>query len=275
MDGVVLVLGAGGIRGWAHVGVLKALHEAGVPIASIVGASAGALVGPMYAARRDVDGMVRLALSADMASLTAWFLGGLRIAPDAWGFGRALWHAYGHMDFAELAVPFAAAVIDVAAGRRYLVTQGNVGRAVEASIRSPVLFPPVWIDGRPLVDGGLHDTVPLGLARRLYGREAPLVAVPVGEFYVLPASLRPLSDRVARWLRRRCPDPASRLGQVAFMARLLSLGRPVRPEPVLAIRPDLRGISAFLPFGMARAVRQGERAARRALPAIRRLVAES
>jgi NTE family protein len=274
MDGIVLVLGAGGVRGWAHVGVLKALHEAGVPIAAIVGASAGALVGPMYAARRDVEAMLRLALSADTPSLTRWFLDGLRIAPDAAGFGRQLWQAYGPLTFQELAVPFAAAVLDVAAGRRYLVAEGKVGRAVEASIRSPVLCPPVWIEGRPLVDGGLHDTVPVGLARRRFGDGRPLVAVAVGEFFLLPAPLRPLSARVGRRLRRLGVAPASRLGQAAFMARLLALGRPQRPRADLVIRPNLRGISAFVPLGMARAVRQGEEAARAALPAIRRLLGE-
>ncbi len=274
MDGVVLVLGAGGVRGWAHVGVLKALHEAEVPVAAIVGASAGALIGPMFAARCDVDAMVRLALSADTLSLTRWFLDGLRIAPDAAGFGRELWRAYGHLDFAELAIPFAAAVIDVERGRRYLVCRGSVGKAVEASIRSPVIWPPVWIEGRPLVDGGLHDTVPVGLARRLYGDGRPLVAVTVGEFFLLPPSLRPLSARVGLRLGRLAGDPASRLGQVAFMARLLSLDHPRRPRADLVLRPRLRRISAFLPFGMARAVREGERAARAALPAIRRLLGE-
>lgn len=274
MDGIVLVLGAGGIRGWAHVGVLKALHEARVPIAGIVGASAGALIGPMYAAHRDVDAMLDVALSADTASLTAWFLEGLRIAPDARGFGRLLWHAYGRLSFRELAVPFAAAVLDVATCRRYLVTEGNVGRAVEASIRSPVICPPVWMDGRPLVDGGLHDTVPVGLARRLFGSGRPLVAVTVAEFFRLPAPLRPLSARLGRRLQSLGVDPASRLGQVAFMARLLSLEPPRRPPADLVIRPDLRGIGAFVPLGMARAVRKGEEAARAALPAIRRLLGE-
>jgi len=272
MKGVVLVLGAGGIRGWAHVGVLKALHEAEVPIAAIVGASAGALMGPLYAARRDVREMLHVALSANVASLTAWFLGGLRIGPEARGFGRVLWQAYGHLDFQELAVPFAATALDVATGERLLLREGNVGRAVEASIRPPGLLPPVRVAGRWLVDGGLHDTVPIGPAREAFP-ELPIVAVPVGEFLVLPVPLRPAFRRLGRLLWGLEAAPSSRLGGVAFMAGLLGEGRPQRPPPEAMVRPCLRGIMAVLPLRMEEAIRRGEKAARAALPQLRRLVA--
>ncbi len=271
MKSLVLVLGAGGIRGWAHVGVLKALHEAGAPIGAIVGASAGALMGPLYAARRHVPEMLQVALSANVASLTAWFLGGLRIGPKACGFGQALWRAYGHLHFQELALPFAAAALDVASGERVLLREGNVGRAVEASIRPPGLLPPVRIGGRWLVDGGLQDTVPVGLAKTAFPG-APIVAVPVGEFLVLPIPLRPASRRLGRLLWGLEATPSSRLGGVAFMAQLLGEGRPRRPPAEATVRPHLRGIMAALPLRMEEAIRQGERAARRALPHLRRLV---
>ncbi len=271
MRGIVLALGAGGIRGWAHVGVLKALHEAGVPIAGLVGASAGSLIGPLYAARRDVQEMVRVALSANMASLTAWFLGGLRIGPEAWGFGQILWRHYGRLDFQELALPFAAIVLDVASGQHLLVREGNVGRAVEASIRPPGLLPPVELQGRWLVDGGLHDTVPVELAQVTFPG-LPVVAVPVGEFLVLPPRLRPASRRLGNLMWALGATPQSRLGGLALLARLLGEGPPRRPPPAATIRPPLHGIMAVLPVRMQEAIRRGERAARTALPAIKTLL---
>lgn len=273
MAGVVLVLGAGGIRGWAHVGALEVLHRAGVPVRGLVGASAGSLIAPLYAARRDPDEMLRVALSATPLSLTLWFLDGLRIRREARGFGRLLWGAYGRLNFQELAVPFAAAVLDVATGERLLLREGNVGRAVEASIRPPVLMPPLKLQGRYLTDGGLQDTLPLALARALYP-DAPLVGVAVGEFLVLPSGLRPRAAQVALRLRRRNASPSSVLGQVAFMAHLLAQGRPVRDGQHLLVRPRLRGIMSALPFRMREAIEEGRRVARRALPELKRLLAE-
>jgi len=270
MGGLVLVLGAGGIRGWAHVGVLKVLHQAQLPIQAIVGASAGSLIGALYAAHRDVGLMLEVASSANVASLTTWFLGGLKIGPDAPGFGRRLWQAYGHLDFGEMAIAFRAAALDVATGERVLIGSGNVGRAVEASIRPPGLLPPVLIGGRPLVDGGLHDTVPTALAIAAFP-QLTTVAVPVGEFIVLPKALQPISRQASRVIWGLGVDPRSRIGGLAFMAHLLSQGRPQRLPPQAYIVPRLRGIMAILPFRIEEAIRRGEKAARAALPYLRQL----
>jgi NTE family protein len=274
MRGIVLALGAGGIRGWAHVGVIKALHEAGVPIAGLVGASAGSLIGPLYAAHRDVREMVEVALSANMASLTAWFLGGLRIGPEAWGFGQKLWRCYGHLDFQELALPFAATVLDAASGQHLLVREGNVGRAVEASIRPPGLLPPVKLQGQWFVDGGLHDTVPVSLAQVAFPG-LPVVAVPVGEFFLLPPPLRPASRRLGNLLWALGATPPSRLGGLALLACLVGEGPPPRPPAAATVRPRLHGIMAALPMRIQEAVRRGEGAARAALPAIKSLLEAS
>ncbi len=80
--GLALVLGAGGTKGWAHIGVLKVLHEAGVPVNHIVGASAGALIGPLYAARRDAAEAERIAMSFTPADFLEWHLNGLRLSPQ-------------------------------------------------------------------------------------------------------------------------------------------------------------------------------------------------
>ena len=132
---LALVLGAGGIKGWAHVGALKVLDAAGLPVDLIVGASAGALIGPLYAVRRDAAEVERIAMSFSPVDFAQWFLNDLRISTRDGRIGRTLWEAYGRLDFRDLQVPFAALALDLASRGPAVLTSGNVGRAVEASIR--------------------------------------------------------------------------------------------------------------------------------------------
>ena len=268
---LALVLGAGGIKGWAHVGAIKVLHAAGVPVDLIVGASAGALIGPLYAVRRDAAEAERIAMGFSAIDFAEWFLNDLRISARAGRIGRWLWDAYGRLDFDELAVPFAALALDLASRRPAVLTEGNVGRAVEASIRVPLIIRPVRHEGRHLIDGGLHIAVPVAAAREL-GAEL-VVAVNVGELYVLPGPLRALSGRAGVALEARPAAPDSLRNQVGFLAGLVSHGRPRRPRADVEIRPDLRGVNPVWPWHIHRAALRGETAARRALPAIQRLLA--
>lgn len=263
---VALVLGAGGTRGWAHVGVLRVLQRAGVPIDLVVGASAGALMGALYAARGDAEAMERAALACRPVDFIEWFLRGLRISPEGGRMARLLWQAYGRLDIREMAVPFAATALDVETGQRLVLREGSAARAVEASIRPPLLLPPLELGGRYLVDGGLQSALPVEVGYDLGA--AVVVAVSVGEFVRLPPRLRPLSARAAAALRRRSRGGGDLWAQAAFLAELLARSGPQRRRPQVEVRPDLRGISPMWPWHIGEAVRRGERAARQALPAI-------
>ncbi len=247
------------------------LHEAGVPVDLIVGASAGALIGPLYAARRDAAEARRIAMSFTPTDFLRWALNDLRLSPAGGRMGRALWQAYGRLDFRELAVPFAAVALDLADGRPLVLRSGNVGRAVEASIRPPVLSRPVRLDGRALVDGGLQNAAPVSVARDLGA--ALVVSVNVGELIVLPRYLRPLSARVSAACGALSARPSDLSGQVAFMSGLLSRGRRTRQRADVEIRPDMRGVRSMWPWHIHAAMRRGEAAALEALPSIRRLLA--
>lgn len=265
---MALVLGAGGTKGWAHVGVLKVLHEAAVPIDMIVGASAGALIGALYAAGRDPVTLERIALSFTPLEFTEWFLRGLRIAPEGGSMSRRLWEAYGCFAFEELAVPFAAVAHDLITDARLVLRQGSVATAVEASIRPPIFGEPTKLDGRPLVDGGLQSAVPTDVALRLGA--AAVIAVNVGSLYRLPRRVRPLSAKLGRALRRGAARPDGLRSQMGFLTELISRERAEGPRPQVEIRPDMTGVSAFSPWHIRLAARRGEAAARRALPAIER-----
>ena len=268
---LALVLGAGGTRGWAHIGVLKELEDGGVPVDLIVGASAGALIGALYAARRDVAEASRVAMAFTPTDFLQWFLRDLRLSPQGGRMGRMLWEAYGRLEFRELAVPFSAVALDVESGRPVVLRSGSVGRAVEASIRPPVIGRPVLIDGRALVDGGLHSALPVSTARETGART--VISVNAGAPLVLPAPLRPLSARLSAAFQRLSAAPSDVNGQLSFLTGLLSKGRPARARADLEIRPDMRGVRSMWPWDIGTAMRRGEAAARRALPAIRRLLA--
>ena len=268
---MALVLGAGGTRGWAHVGALKVLHAAGVPVNIIVGASAGALIGALYAARRDAVWVERVAMAFTPADFLEWSLRDLRLSGRTGGMGRRLWQACGRLDFRELAVPFAAVALDVGSGKPVVLRTGNVGQAVEASIRPPLIGRPVMRKGRALVDGGLHNTVPVSVARKL-GAEL-VISVNVGEFLIVPKAARPLSARAAAAYRAQSVRPADVWGQLGLLAGLMSKDRRRRAEADIEIRPNLQRISPMWPWHIGVAASRGEAAARRALPAIRRLLA--
>jgi len=247
------------------------LHGAGVPVDLIVGASAGALIGALYAATRDPARAERVALAFTPTDFLEWFLRDLRLSPRGGRMGRRLWQACGRLDFRGLAVPFATVALDVGSGRPVLLRAGNVGRAVEASIRPPLIGRPVLVDGRALVDGGLHNALPVWAARELGAQT--VISVDAGAPLVLPEALRPLSARVGAAYRRHSAVPADVNGQIGFLAEMLSKGRPGRERADIEIRPNMQGISPMWPWHIGAAVWRGEAAARRALPAIRRLLA--
>jgi NTE family protein len=162
-----IALGSGSARGWAHIGVLRALHEAGIEPDVVCGTSIGAFVGAAYA-------------SGDLDKLEAW-VGGLS-RRDVLGFfdvslagglikGAKLFDfaATSFLDntFADLDRPFACVATDLATGREIWLREGSVAAAVRASIALPGLFSPQLLDERFLVDGGLVNPVPVSLCRAL------------------------------------------------------------------------------------------------------------
>ncbi|HUO43622.1 MAG TPA: patatin-like phospholipase family protein [Burkholderiales bacterium] len=163
---IALVLGGGGTRGFAHIGVIKALEASGIAPDIIVGTSAGSVVGALYAAGYGAADLERVALRMDSAMVADWSL------PDR-GFikGQALQDFVDRMaqnrPLEKLNKPFAVVVTDLKTGERRVLQSGDTGVAVRASSSVPGVFQPVMIDGREYVDGGLTSPVPVGVARAL------------------------------------------------------------------------------------------------------------
>jgi NTE family protein len=270
MTTVALVLGAGGTKGFAHVGALKVLHENNVPIDLIVGASAGSLFGSLYAALGDPYRMERVMRHIKPAHLLRWYVCGLTCEPPS-HLGRKLGEVLNGLKFPDLKIPFAAVSLDLATGYEVVIKEGRVAEAVRASISPPVLARPMSIGNQFLLDGGVHNTLPVDVA---YGLGADVVvAVHLGDVFQLPRALRPSAALVAEGLGgAKLP---TFLSQVAFTARLLANGRMRRKKsPDVLIKPNTKGLSSFSPFQVPLAIARGEAAAKKALPRIRRVLAE-
>jgi NTE family protein len=175
---VGLALGSGGARGWAHIGVIHALHDLGIKPDVVCGTSIGALVGTAYAAG-NLDGLERWVRSLARGDV-------LKLMDVAWGGGlikgRRLFEFFSahveNRDFAALALPCGVVATDLATGREIWLREGSLLDAVRASIAMPGLFTPVERDGMLLVDGGLVNPVPVSMCRAL-GAEA-VIAVDLG-----------------------------------------------------------------------------------------------
>lgn len=161
-----LVLGSGGPRGFAHVGVLKALQASGIEPALIVGASAGAIVGALYAANIAAREIEAIALNLGVREIADPSL----FRPNRM-IGRALQETINRATkierIEELPRAFVAVAASVEGGKLAAFAAGNVGAAVRASAALPSMFLPVTIGAVAYEDGDTVSPVPIRIARRL------------------------------------------------------------------------------------------------------------
>jgi NTE family protein len=163
---VALALGSGGARGFAHVGVIKALEEAGIVPDIVTGSSSGAVVAALYAGGHDARGLERIALEVEKGDLVDFVLLG-----KGWVRGEALQdfvnRMVGERPIERLARPLAVVATQSKSGRMTVFNHGDTGLAVRASASVPNLFVPPVIRGEEYVDGGLSSPVPVKLARAM------------------------------------------------------------------------------------------------------------
>lgn len=199
-DKLALVLSGGGARGGAHLGVLRVLEEQQIKPDLIIGVSFGALVGGLYAAGMDLDRIEAVMADLDLAKnlqdrperdqLTVRqkqnFAGNLLnfdigAGPDgvklplgliqgqelSVQLAEALLPVANQPDFSQLSIPFVAVVTDLETGESVRLDEGHLPTAIQASLAVPVVFAPVEINGRLLVDGGVANNLPVDVARSM------------------------------------------------------------------------------------------------------------
>ena len=165
---VALVLGGGAARGFAHIGVIRALEQEKIPIDLVVGTSVGSLIGAIYAHDRSSFELEWTAFALekddifDYGLLNAFTGMGAAKGEKLEAFIKSKVPA---ANIENLKIPFAAVATDLNRGTRVVLDTGSVGRAVRASSALPGVFQPVEHQGKLLVDGGVIDNVPVSVAR--------------------------------------------------------------------------------------------------------------
>jgi len=290
-----VALGSGSARGLAHIGVLRAIEQAGIKVDVIAGASMGAMVGAVYAAGQ-LDGLAaefaafdwkRIASLLDPVFPRSGLVDGVKIA----GFVRA---RVTSPRIEDLPIPFRAVATDLLSGDEVVVGTGDVIEAVRASIAVPGIFTPVRSSGRILVDGGLVNPVPVSVARAM-GADC-VIAVDLNHDIVTSRVARPASTngnsrsqvmnriveslkspdsrvltQLAAWLHKE-PLPGIfdvLLASAYIMQARITRGTLAQDRPEILIQPPL-GSVRFMEFDRAEEIIEiGYRSALQALAALR------
>jgi len=194
-----LCLGGGGARGFAHIGVLRALAERGLEVSAIAGCSMGGLVGALLAAGLSPEEMRERFLKIEPLSILDYARGGGLIGHK--GVDRQI-EAHLPEDFSDLSVPLAVTAVDVQEGKLVILRNGKLLPALRATSALPGIFTPVHHEGRVLVDGGLLSNLPIDVVGTL--TLDPVVAVDVGS----PPNRRLILKDNRSWLEKfREPTP--------------------------------------------------------------------
>lgn len=162
-----LALGGGGARGWAHIGVLRALEQAGIKADLVCGTSVGALVGALYLAGR-LDALEDWARNLNRLRIAGYLdfrVGGGMISGNR--LTAALREQVGDLTIEQLPVPFACVATDLLTGHEVWLRKGNLVEMLRASFSLPGLFSPVEVDRRWLVDGALVNPLPVSVCHAM------------------------------------------------------------------------------------------------------------
>ena len=286
-----IALGGGAARGWAHIGVLERLEEAGITPSVVTGTSIGAVVGAAYAAGK-LDGLKKFALSLNSRRT----LGLLDLNPTGTGLingrrlARLLERDLEGVLTQNLPVTFAAIAAELKTGHEFWLSEGPLVPNVQASYALPGIFPPVLMNGRWLIDGAVVNPIPVSTARAKGARvviAVNLTTDAMGRGAVIPdgALLNPprspvTTAREAGWSiwrlfrqreaeRPQAPGiPSVMIDAYNIIQDRITRARLAGDPPDAAINPKVGGIGLYEFYRAKEAIALGRTAVERAMPRI-------
>lgn len=278
---IALALGGGAARGWAHIGVLRALDEAGVKIGMIAGTSIGALVGGCYLAGK-LDELEEFARSLTMRRIAGLLdltigggglFGGMRLTK------RMQEHLVG-LNIEDLEHPFIAVATELKTGHEVWVHKGDLITALRSSYALPGIFEPVRCNGRTLIDGALVNPVPVSVCRAY--EQTLVVAVNLNyDIFGRSAVVKHAAGSASPSpeVAGKVPaDPSSRVGLPGVMVQAfniiqdrISRSRLAGDPPDLTLHPRINhiGLSEF--HRAAESIDRGYEEARSRIPELQRM----
>lgn len=289
---VGVALSSGSARGFAHVGVLKVLHNAGIPIDLIAGSSMGSFIGGFYAAGvmpQQLEEMVNSYTDRTKVRKTMY---DLTVPRSGLAKGHSLSTMFrseiGDITFDKLKIPFIAVATDLDSGMEVKLRKGILWQALRASGSIPIMFEPYYFDGRYLVDGGVTNPLPTDV---LVDEGADIIiSIVVNSVYATPPNpivrVNPLGDSLILSIFNELKGEVSRsdkperfnLLDVLFRTIGIMGAELIEPRAKLAdvdIRPDLAHIDWREFHRGPELISAGEEAAEEALPAIQELLHEA
>ncbi|MFO1346188.1 MAG: patatin-like phospholipase family protein [Rhodocyclaceae bacterium] len=246
---IALALGGGAAKGFAHIGVIKALEAQGIVPDIVVGTSAGSVVGAMYAAGKNGFELQSLAITLDESQVSDWSLPDRGVVKGE-ALAAFINKTVANAPIEKLPKKFGAVATDLASGEPIVFRSGDTGTAVRASSSVPGVFQPVAIRGREYVDGGLVSPVPVRFAQEM------------GATFVIAVDIsnKPQASKTKSSLD---------ILMQTFAIMGQSLNRSELPLADVVIRPDISQLASTDFKTRHLAVLEGEKAAAQALPALK------
>ena len=264
-----LALGSGVARGLAHIGVLGVMQREGIPIDMIVGTSAGAVVGALFAQGKDASlikelaisiGLKRMASLVDLVLPKAGLIGGKKIIN--W-LGLIMG---GDIKFSDLRIPFACVATNIHTCEEVVIKKGSVLEGIRASMSIPAIFTVVRWQGRYLVDGSLINPVPVSVTREM------------GADFIIAVNVIPDRSEIAhqvdseRGEKIKEPNIFSVMIQSVHIASCALVSHCLEGADIV-IHPKVAHIHPSNFLQAQECILQGELAAQAAMPEIKRLLA--
>lgn len=163
---IALVLGSGGARGYAHIGVIEVLEQHGIKPDFIVGTSAGSIVGSIYASGKSPEQLRQIALNMKVGDVRDFKIG-MKGFFDGQKVEDYVNKQIDQMPLEKMKIPMYVVATELQNGEKTIFNYGNTGQAVRASVSIPSMFIPTKIKGKEYVDGGLVSPVPVNIAKEL------------------------------------------------------------------------------------------------------------
>jgi NTE family protein len=258
---IALVLGGGGTKGMAHLGVLEVLEENKIPIDIIIGTSSGSAVGALYAANPDAKALKKKLMKLSKKDfLDPSIFEGLEMVNALKGpikgerYERFLDQHLSIKKIEELHIPLVIVTVDITSNQIYLINAGPIVPAVHASSAIPPIFSPVSLYGRTLVDGGVIAPVPVNVAKQ-YNPKL-IIAVDISA----PPPKQPVSNMLSLTYR-------------SIWIYYYELARTQSKFADIDIHPKLDGHGTFDDHNKHSAYLEGYKAAEQAIPLIKQKLA--
>ncbi|MFC1731712.1 patatin-like phospholipase family protein [candidate division KSB1 bacterium] len=276
-----LALGGGGARGCSHIGVIKALEEAGIQIDCVAGTSIGSFIGGVYAAG-DIKKLEKILLETtwkdvvkhfDPVLPTKGFFEGKKIV-------KLLKAILPNPNFKNARIPYAAVATDLTSGKEVVIKNGSIIKAIRASIAIPSIITPLKWKNRYLIDGGVVNPLPINVIQQM---EADIViAVDLNHSFVKEKKISkgsrknrkiPLSGKITSWLTPNYPNIIDVVENSIFvMQDQITQKNLLKFKPDFLIQPSL-GSSGVFDFHKAKEmIEEGYKQGKKIIPKLKRLL---